>query len=51
MDIRILVVEDDDNIRNMVCRFFKKAGYSVDTCADGDSALARFSAHHRCTGR
>ena len=42
MDIRILVVEDDDNIRNMVYRFFKKAGYSVDTCADGDSALARF---------
>ena len=42
MDIRILVVEDDDNIRNMVCRFFKKAGYSVDACADGYSALERF---------
>ena len=42
MEIKILIVEDDDNIRNMVYRFFKKAGYSVDTCADGDSALERF---------
>ena len=42
MDIKILVVEDDDIIRNMVCRFFKKAGYSVDACADGDTALERF---------
>jgi two-component system response regulator VanR len=42
MDIKILVVEDDDNIRNMVCKFFKKTGYSVDACADGDSALEQF---------
>ena len=42
MDIKILVVEDDDNIRNMVCRFLKKAGYSVDACADGCSALESF---------
>ena len=42
MNIKILVVEDDDNIRNMVCRFFKKAGYSVDACADGQSALEHF---------
>ena len=42
MDIKILVVEDDDNIRNMVYKFFKKAGYFVDACADGDSALERF---------
>jgi len=42
MDIKILVVEDDDNIRDMVCRFFKKAGYSVDACADGYSALEHF---------
>ena len=42
MEIKILVVEDDDNIRNMVCKFFKKAGYSVEACADGHSALERF---------
>ena len=42
MDINILVVEDDDTIRNMVYRFFKKAGYAVETCADGETALARF---------
>ena len=42
MDIKILVVEDDDNIRNMVCRFFEKAGYTVESCADGYSALERF---------
>jgi len=42
LDINILVVEDDDTIRNMVYRFFKKAGYAVETCADGETALARF---------
>jgi two-component system response regulator VanR len=42
LEINILVVEDDDNIRNMVCKFLKKAGYSVDACADGDTALERF---------
>ncbi|MCL2153818.1 MAG: response regulator transcription factor [Oscillospiraceae bacterium] len=26
----------------MVCRFFNKSGYSVDSCADGYSALERF---------
>ncbi|MCL2158949.1 MAG: response regulator transcription factor [Oscillospiraceae bacterium] len=42
MDIKILVVEDDDNIRNMVCRFLTRAGYLVDACSDGNSALERF---------
>jgi two-component system response regulator VanR len=42
MVIKILVVEDDDNIRNMVCRFLKKAGYNPEACADGCSALERF---------
>jgi len=42
VEIKILVVEDDDNIRNMVCKFFEKAGYSVEACAEGHSALERF---------
>ncbi len=42
MDIKILVVEDDTHIRDMVCKFFKKAGYIVDACADGNTALECF---------
>jgi two-component system response regulator VanR len=42
MDIQILVVEDDKSICDMVKRLLVKAGYNVDICADGDSALERF---------
>lgn len=42
MDIHILVVEDDSNIRNMTVKFLEKAGYKVDACADGNAALERF---------
>ena len=39
MNIRILVVEDDAVIRDMVCKFLRKEGWSVDACTDGDDAL------------
>jgi two-component system response regulator VanR len=42
MDIQILVVEDDARIRDVVCRFLRKEGWTVDACADGDSALELF---------
>jgi two-component system, OmpR family, response regulator VanR len=42
MDIQILVVEDDEHIRNTVKTFLMNAGYSVDTSADGDEALELF---------
>jgi two-component system, OmpR family, response regulator VanR len=42
MDIKIMVVEDDEHIRNTVKTFLLNTGYSVDTCSDGDEALERF---------
>lgn len=42
MDIQILVVEDDPHICSMVRKFLVHAGYSVDTCIDGDTALEQF---------
>jgi len=42
---RILVVDDDDQIRRMVQRTLERAGYDVEPAADGKEALARFEAH------
>ncbi|HHV08712.1 MAG TPA: response regulator transcription factor [Clostridiales bacterium] len=42
MNIRILVVEDDIHIREMVKRFLQSGGYSVDAVADGNTALQLF---------
>ncbi|MCL2889134.1 MAG: response regulator transcription factor [Eggerthellaceae bacterium] len=41
MDIKILVVEDDEHILEMAAGFLRKAGYSVDSCANGDAALIK----------
>ena len=43
MGINILLVEDDDNIRNTVKTFLTDAGYIVDACSDGGEALERFT--------
>ena len=40
MTIRILLVEDDENIRRTVRAFLSDAGYQVDACADGDTAMS-----------
>lgn len=37
----ILVVDDEANIRELVCVYLTAAGYSVDTAEDGIEALAR----------
>jgi two-component system response regulator VanR len=42
MDIQILLVEDDSQINSTIAKFLKNAGYSVDSCLDGDEALAQF---------
>jgi len=42
MEIKILLVEDDENINNTVSAFLTEAGYAVDSCMDGDTALVKF---------
>jgi len=42
MDVKILVVEDDLRIQDMVCKFLRKEGWLVDSCANGDDALNLF---------
>jgi len=41
MDIKILLVEDDEHILNSVAAFLENEGYNVDTCIDGDLALEK----------
>ncbi len=38
MDIRILLVEDDEHICNTVKTFLSEVGYKVDTCIEGNEA-------------
>jgi two-component system response regulator MtrA len=44
MEGRILLVEDDPSIREVTALGLGKAGFEVDTAADGAEALERFSA-------
>jgi len=37
--MRILVVEDDDQIASFVTKGLKQSGYAVDHCVDGEEAL------------
>ena len=46
MDIRILLVEDDETICNTVKTFLLEAGYMVDACYDGNVALQQFYDHN-----
>ncbi len=36
---RILLAEDDDSLRNFLCKALKRAGHDVVDCPDGDSAI------------
>ncbi len=38
---RILIAEDDENIRNLVSSYLRVSGYQTETVADGPAALAR----------
>ena len=37
--MRILVAEDERDLNRLICRTLERAGYSVDTCFDGEAAL------------
>ncbi|MCL2060786.1 MAG: response regulator transcription factor [Oscillospiraceae bacterium] len=43
MGIKILLVEDDENICNTVKAFLQDAGYEADACRDGGEALKMFA--------
>ena len=36
---RILIVDDEADVRELLRKFLSRRGYAVDTAADGDSAL------------
>src|SRR2546428_4460498 len=40
----VLVVDDDDSIRDLVAGILRKEGYAVETADDGNSAMARIQA-------
>ena len=40
MGQRVLVVDDDPTVSDVVCRYLRRAGYDVSLAADGASALA-----------
>lgn len=39
MNEKLLIVDDDDNIREMLCSYFSKGGYKVSSAKDGYKAL------------
>jgi CheY-like chemotaxis protein len=41
----ILVVDDDEAMRDLLSRMLGRAGYAVETAADGCNALQRFHEH------
>jgi DNA-binding response OmpR family regulator len=42
---RVLVVDDDETVRDVVRRYLEVAGFTVDMAGDGAEGLARFAAH------
>ncbi|HSI67202.1 MAG TPA: response regulator transcription factor [Planococcus sp. (in: firmicutes)] len=48
MKQKILVVEDDQMIRELISIYLKKAGYEVITSADGEEAKNAFLTNHPC---
>ncbi len=38
---RLLVIDDEENMRHMLCTLLEKAGYSVDTAEDGRAGLIK----------
>ena len=42
-DPRVLVIDDDDDLRALVVRIVKQAGYAVDSAADGQAGLDRLA--------
>jgi len=42
-DPRVLVIDDDDDLRALVVRVVKQAGYAVDSVGDGQAGLDRLA--------
>jgi two-component system NtrC family sensor kinase len=42
---RILVVDDEDNLRDVLVEVLKRDGHEVDSALDGDEGLQRAEAH------
>ena len=38
---RLLVIDDEENMRHMLCTLLEKAGYSVDTAEDGRAGITK----------
>ena len=38
---RVLVVDDEEDVRDLLSRFLTRRGYVVDTVKDGEEAIAR----------
>jgi two-component system cell cycle sensor histidine kinase/response regulator CckA len=45
-DETVLVVEDDEVVRQQVCRILERQGFTVLSAGDGDEALALADKHH-----
>jgi two-component system cell cycle response regulator CpdR len=37
--VRILLAEDDESLRNFLMRALERAGYEVESCPDGETAV------------
>ena len=44
-DERVLVVDDDAGLRSLIALICRRAGFQVDTAADGNAALKLMSEH------
>lgn len=44
--LKILVAEDDKNIRTVIAKTLQNAGFEVVECVDGEAALASFEKQH-----
>jgi DNA-binding response OmpR family regulator len=42
---RVLVVDDEPMVRDVLARYLKRSGFEVDSASDGELALAAFDAH------
>ena len=40
----ILVVDDEENLRNLLIRILREDGYAVETAVDGEEGLAKYKA-------
>ena len=45
-DKKILLVDDEESIRNSFCKDFEGEGYTVTTAASGEEAIANLQKDH-----